>query len=88
MKLSWLFQFNCVLCVLCYLCCFNVNCTSQNMCGKTNIALDEGYYNLSSELDLPTCDYVDVEQLEGLRPNKYDLSVLQLNIRGLLNKQG
>ena len=58
------------------------------MCGIANIALDEGYYNLSSELDLPTCDYVDVEQLEGLRPNKYDLSVLQLNIQGLLNKQG
>ena len=53
------------------------------MCGIANIAPDEGYYNLSSELDLPTCDYVDVEQLEGLRPNKYDLSVLQLNIRGL-----
>ena len=51
-------------------------------------SLGEGHYNLSLELDLPACDYVDVEQLEGLRPNKYDLSVLQLNIRGLLNKQG
>ena len=88
MKLSLLFQFNCVLCVLCYLCCFDINRTSQNMCGIANIAPGEGHYNLSSELDLPTCDYVDVEQLEGLRPNKYDLSVLQLNIRGLLNKQG
>ena len=58
------------------------------MCGIANIALGEGHYNLSSELDLPACDYVDIEQLEGLRPNKYDLSVLQLNIRGLLNKQG
>ena len=58
------------------------------MCGIANIAPGEGHYNLSSELNLPTCDYVDVEQLEGLRPNKYDLSVLQLNIWGLLNKQG
>ena len=88
MKLSLLFQFNCVLCVLYYPCYFDINRTSQNMCGIANIAPGEGHYNLSSELDLPTCDYVDVEQLEGLRPNKYDLSVLQLNIRGLLNKQG
>ena len=88
MKLLLLFQSNCVLCVLYYLCCFDVNCTSQNMCGTANIVPGEGHYNLSSELDLPACDYVDVEQLEGLRPNKYDLSVLQLNIRGLLNKQG
>ena len=58
------------------------------MCGTANIVPGAGHYNLSSELDLPACDYVDVEQLEGLRPNKYDLSVLQLNIRGLLNKQG
>ena len=46
------------------------------------------HYNLSSELDLPLCDYIDVEQLKGIRPHKSDLSVLQLNIRGLLNKQG
>ena len=82
MKLLLLFQFNCVLCVLYYLCCFAVNCTSQNMCGIANLVDGEGHYNLSSELDLPACDYVDVEQLEGLRPNKYDISVLQLNIRG------
>ena len=88
MKLLLLFQFNCVLCVLYYLCCFAVNCTSQNMCGIANLVEGKGHNNLSSELDLPACDYVDVEQLEGLRPNKYDLSVLQLNIRGLLNKQG
>ena len=58
------------------------------MCGIANLVDGEGHCNLSSELDLPACDYVDVEQLEGLRPNKYDLSVLQLNIGGLLNKQG
>ena len=58
------------------------------MCGTTDIVPGVGLYNLSSELDLPACDYVEVEQLEGLRPYKNDLSVLQLNIRGLLNKQG
>ena len=88
MKLLLLFQFNCVLCVLYYFCGFDVNCTSQNMCGMADIVPGVGHYNLSSELDLPACDYVDVEQLEGLRPHKSDLSVLQLNIWGLLNKQG
>ena len=49
---------------------------------------DTDCYNLSSELELPLCDYIDIEDLEGLKPHKNDLSVLQLNIRGLLNKQG
>ena len=62
MKLSLLFQSNCVLCVLCYLCCFDINRTSQKMFGIANTAQGEDHYNLSSELDLPTCDYVDVEQ--------------------------
>ena len=88
MKLLLLFQFNCVLCVLYYLCFYDIKCISQNMCGTTDIVPGVGHYNLSSELDLPACDYVEVEQLEGLRPYKNDLSVLQLNIRGLLNKQG
>ena len=88
MKLLLLFQYNCVLCVLYYLCFLDVMCISQTMCGTTDIVPGVGHYNLSSELDLPACDYVEVEQLEGLRPCKNDLSVLQLNIRGLLNKQG
>ena len=67
---------------------FDIKCTSQNMCGTTDIVPGVGLYNLSSEINLPACDYVEVEQLEGLRPYKNDLSVLQLNIRGLLNKQG
>ena len=88
MKLLLLFQFNCVLCVLYYLCCFDVKYISQNMCGTTDIVPGVGHYNLSSELNLPACDYVEVEQLEGLRLYKNDLNVLQLNIWGLLNKQG
>ena len=58
------------------------------MCGTTDLVPCVGHYNLSSELDLPVCDYVDVENIKGLRPHKNDLSILQLNIRGLLNKQG
>ena len=88
MKPLLMFQFNCVLFALYYLCCFDVNCTLQNMCGSIDLVPGVGCYNLSSELDLPVCDYVDVEQLEELRPHKNDLSVLQLNIWGLLNKQG
>ena len=58
------------------------------MCKLSDAISETENYNLSSELELPLCDYVDVEQLKGLRPRKSDLSVLQLNIRGLLNKQG
>ena len=88
MKFLLLFQYNCVLCVLYYLCFLVAKCPSQNMFGTTDIVPGVGNYNLSSELDLPACDYVEVEQLAGLRPCKNDLSVLQLNVRGLLNKQG
>ena len=73
--------------VLHYLCYFAVICTLQKMYRLANNTPEENYYNLSSELDLPSCDYVEVEQLEGLRPHENGLSVLQLNIRGLLNKQ-
>ena len=66
----------------------DVSCTLHKMCKLSDAISETENYNLSSELKLPLCDYVDVEQLEGLRPHKSDLSVLQLNIRGLLNKQG
>ena len=88
MKFLLLFQYNCVLCVLYYLCFLVAKCHLQHMCGAIDIVSGVGHYDLTSELDLPACDYVEVEQLVGLRPCKNDLSVLQLNIRGLLNKQG
>ena len=74
--------------ILHYLCYFAVICTLQKMYKLANNSTDENCYNFSSELDLPLCDYVEVEQLEGLRPQENEFSVLQLNIRGLLNKQG
>ena len=77
-----------VLIFLHYLCYCDVACTLHNMYRLSDAISETDYYNLSSELELPLCDYVDVEQLKGLRPHKSDLSVLQLNIRGLLNKQG
>ena len=77
-----------VLTVLHYFCYCDVTCTLQNMYGLVDIIPEADCYNLSSKLDLAICDYADVEQLEGLRPHKSDLIVLQLNIRCLLNKQG
>ena len=58
------------------------------MCRVTDLVPIEGHYNLSSELEIPLCDYRDVDRLDEFRPNKNDLSIMQLNIRGLLNKQG
>ena len=66
----------------------DVLCTLHKMYKLSDASSETDHYNLSSELELPLCDYIDVEQLKGLRPRKSDLSVLQLNIRGLLNKQG
>ena len=45
----------------------------------SNAGTETDRYNLSSELELPVCDYIDVEHLKGLRPRKSDLSVLHLN---------
>ena len=44
-------------------------------------------YSMCTELGMPLCDYLDVNSLLEMRPTKHDLSVMQLNIRGLLNKQ-
>ena len=39
------------------------------------------------ELGIPECPYVEEEDLSSIEPGKTDLSIIQLNIRGLLNKQ-
>ena len=44
--------------------------------------------NLSSEISTNhECDYIDNEELPDLPFNKHDLGIIQLNIRGLKNKQ-
>ena len=43
-------------------------------------------YDLSSELGLSECDYVDPENTGRIKPGKNDLSIMQINSRGLLNK--
>ena len=52
-------------------------------------SIDHTKYDLRGELDLHICDYVllDEDNTEILSSNITDLNVLQLNIRGLLNKQ-
>ena len=43
-------------------------------------------YDLNSELGLPACDYVDPDNSRRIKPRKNDLSIMQINTRGLLNK--
>ena len=43
--------------------------------------------NINTEMGLTQCDYVDFESINELKPTNNDLSIMQLNIRGLLNKQ-
>ena len=57
------------------------------MCRATVCSADSNY-DLSTELGLASCDYLDTDDTSRIRPGKNDLSVMQLNTRGLLNKQG
>ena len=43
-------------------------------------------YDLNSELGLTTCDYVDPDNTSRIKPGRNDLSIMQINTRGLLNK--
>ena len=83
--------FTVTLCLLCSLLCiynYVVPCRNSTMCRVTNLVPSNSRYNISSELEIPLCDYIDVDHLDEVRPNKNDLSIMQLNIRGSLNKQG
>ena len=82
-----------VLCILlcCYIYFIHICSCKTNMCRVsrvTNLVPNMGHYNLSSVLEIPTCDYIDIDRLDEVKPNKNYLSIMQLNIRGLLNKQG
>ena len=43
-------------------------------------------YDLNSELGLPACDYIDPDNSGRIKPGQNDLSIMQINTRGLLNK--
>ena len=57
------------------------------MCRATDCSVDSNY-DLGTELGLASCDYLGCDDTDRIRPGKNDLSIMQLNIRGLLNKQG
>ena len=47
----------------------------------------EGNFNTCTEVGFSHCDYVELDSVKELRPTNNDLSIMQLNIQGLLNKQ-
>ena len=52
-----------------------------------DLDLNNSQYDLHEELGVFDCKYREIVNLEELKPKKNDLSIIQLNIRGLLNKQ-
>ena len=64
----------------------NTNCKYTSTMSFLNI--DNQYLELCPDLELNSCDYVEPDDLPMLSNIcKNDLSVMQLNVRGLLNKQ-
>ena len=55
------------------------------MC-RANVCSVVTDYDLNSELGLTPCDYVDPDNTGRIKPSKNDLSIMQINTRGLLNK--
>ena len=55
------------------------------MC-RANVCSEITDYDLDSELGLTTCEYVDPDNTGRIKPGKNDLSIMQINTRGLLNK--
>ena len=56
-------------------------------CSMFNLDLNNSQYDLREELGVFDCKYQEIENLEELKPKINDLSIIHLNIRGLLNKQ-
>ena len=55
------------------------------MC-RANVCSAVTDYDLNSELGLTPCDYVNPDNTGRIKPGKNDLSIMQINTRGLLNK--
>ena len=76
--------------LLCSVCDFFVSSTyPPRTMGNFDIPILHTNYDLREELNLNNCDYVvpGEDNTDLLSSNPTDLNVLQLNIRGLLNKQ-
>ena len=61
-----------------------LSCTLVKM---FNLDLSNSQYNLCEELGVYDCKYLEIENLEKSKTNRNDISIIDLNIRGLLNKQ-
>ena len=55
------------------------------MC-RANACSEVSDYELDSELGLTSCEYIDPDDTGRIKPGSNDLSVMQINTRGLLNK--
>ena len=65
-------------------------CIELYICSEPSIEMDDSYERLNLEFNndiVDSCDYLDYGELTGDRSVMNNLTVLQLNIRGLLNKQ-
>ena len=93
-KVYMYFANHCVVFVLFVLLCsayLSIDCAtcSPITMGNFDITTIHTNYDLKEELDLVSYEYVmpDEDNIELLSSSLTDLNVLQLNIRGLLNKQ-
>ena len=70
-------------------CCVYLSLHRPRRMDKSHLPLINSGYDLKNELDLVDCNYVmpDEDNIEIKSSANTDLNVLQLNIRGLLNKQ-
>ena len=79
-------QYQSILCVLCCYFIYLVNNLSPSKMCRADVCSAVTNYDLSSELGLTLCDYVDPDNTGKIKPGKNDLSIMQINTRGLLNK--
>ena len=76
--------FSCVQCICVFFFTLLLSCTLVKM---FNLDLSNSQYDLREELGVYDCKYLEIEQVERQQNNRNDLSIVHLNIRGLLNKQ-
>ena len=62
-------------------------CSACTLVKMFNLDLNNSQYDLHEKLGVYDCKYLEIENLEKLKTNRNDLSIIHLNIRGLLNKQ-
>ena len=86
-KAIYSFFLTVLLCCACVFYCIAV-CFLDTM-GSFTIPINQSNYDIKCELDLPNCDYLlpGNDNNDLLSSASTDLIIMQLNIRGLLNKK-